>query len=277
MSLNPEFRFSQNNLQDYLDCPRRFELRHILRQAWPALESEPVLEQEQLMAEGRQFHKLIQQFIVGLPAENLEESAVSASLSHWWANFLQSSPLNDLPLKRFVEHYLSCPSGGYRLSAQYDLLAIEPGKRALIFDWKTSARKPGREFLKNRMQTRVYRYLLVEAGAKLNNNLPLIPEKVEMIYWFAEYPNEPERFLYDEKQFAADRAYLSHLIAEIAGQELGQFILTSDEKKCAYCNYRSLCKRREKAGNWNEQEEEPAAVNAPQVDLNFEQIGEVEF
>jgi len=277
MSLNPDFHFSQNSLQDYVDCPRRFELRHIQHLEWPALQSEPVLIQEQLMAQGRQFHKIIQQLLVGLPAEALTENADSANLAQWWDNFIHSNPLIGLPEKRYAEHYLSCPLAGYRLTAQYDLLAVEPGKRTVILDWKTSSRKPRREFLKNRLQTRAYRYLLVEAGTQLNNNQPLLPEQVEMIYWFAEFPGEPEHFLYDQKQYNEDRKFLTDLIVEIAHHKPGQFILTSDEKKCLYCSYRSLCNRGEKAGSWADQEEEPETTSVQTVDLNFEQIGEVEF
>jgi PD-(D/E)XK nuclease superfamily len=277
MSLNPDFHFSQNNLQDYVDCPRRFELRHIQHLEWPALQSEPVLLQEQLMVQGRQFHKMVQQIMVGLPVETLIENVDSANLAQWWDNFMQSNPLIALPGKRYVEHYLSCPLAGYRLTAQYDLLAVEPGKRAVILDWKTSSRKPRREFLKNRLQTRVYRYMLVEAGKQLNDNQPLLPEQVEMTYWFAEFPGEPEHFLYDQKQFYEDRKFLTDLVVEIAHHESGQFILTPDEKKCLYCSYRSLCNRGEKAGNWADQEEEPETTRPLTVDLNFEQIGEVEF
>ncbi|HEX7567322.1 MAG TPA: PD-(D/E)XK nuclease family protein [Anaerolineaceae bacterium] len=277
MSLNPDFHFSQNNLQDYVDCPRRFELRHIQHLEWPALQSEPVLLQEQLMVQGRQFHKMVQQIMVGLPVETLIENVDSANLAQWWDNFMQSNPLIALPGKRYVEHYLSCPLAGYRLTAQYDLLAVEPGKRAVILDWKTSSRKPRREFLKNRLQTRVYRYMLVEAGKQLNDNQPLLPEQVEMTYWFAEFPGEPEHFLYDQKQFYEDRKFLTDLVVEIAHHESGQFILTPDEKKCLYCSYRSLCNRGEKAGNWADQEEESETTRPLTVDLNFEQIGEVEF
>lgn len=277
MSLNPDFHFSQNNLQDYVDCPRRFELRHIQHLEWPALQSEPVLLQEQLMVQGRQFHKMVQQIMVGLPVETLIENVDSANLAQWWDNFMQSNPLIALPGKRYVEHYLSCPLAGYRLTAQYDLLAVEPGKRAVILDWKTSSRKPRREFLKSRLQTRVYRYMLVEAGKQLNDNQPLLPEQVEMTYWFAEFPGEPEHFLYDQKQFYEDRKFLTDLVVEIAHHESGQFILTPDEKKCLYCSYRSLCNRGEKAGNWADLEEEPETTRPLTVDLNFEQIGEVEF
>ena len=40
------FIFSQSSLQYYFDCPRRFQLRYIEHLAWPAVETEPVLENE---------------------------------------------------------------------------------------------------------------------------------------------------------------------------------------------------------------------------------------
>ena len=49
------------------------------------------------------------------------------------------------------------------LICKYDLLAIRDGK-ALIYDWKTFARRPKAEYLAARMQTRVYRSLLIQAG-----------------------------------------------------------------------------------------------------------------
>jgi hypothetical protein len=277
MNLSPEFHFSQNNLQDYVDCPRRFELRYLLRQEWPALQSEPVLEQERRMEEGRLFHKMIQQLIIGLPVDVVGESALSLDLSHWWDNFRSADPLNELPQQKQVEYSLSGALAGYRLTAQYDLLAVDPGKKAVIIDWKTSLKKPARNYLKNRLQTRVYRFLLVEAGQSLNGNQPILPDQVEMVYWFAEYPDEPERFPYDQKQYSADRTYLSGLITEIAGHAPGKFVLTPDEKKCLFCNYRSLCDRGEKAGDWDEVEDEPLPSVGASLDIGFDQIGEVEF
>ena len=45
-SLPEGFRFSQSSLQDYVDCRRRFQLRYLQNLAWPALQSEPALENE---------------------------------------------------------------------------------------------------------------------------------------------------------------------------------------------------------------------------------------
>ncbi len=277
MSLNPDFRFSQNNMQDFLDCPRRFELRYILRQKWPAIQSEPVIEQELLMEEGQQFHQMVQQYVAGLDSGAILDNAASPNLRRWWANLVQYEPFKDLPSQRYAELSLSAPLAGFRLTAQYDFIAIAPGKQAVIIDWKTSAKKPSHNVLSARLQTRVYRYLLVAAGAQLNNNAAIDPRQVEMVYWFPEFPAEPERFSYDKEKFEADRDYLTKLIGDIARLEPGQYYLTPDEMKCRYCVYRSLCNRGEKAGEWKDQEDEDVSTPLIEAGPGFEQIGEIEF
>ncbi len=277
MSLSPDFHFSQKSLQDYLDCPRRFELRYVLRQKWPAIQSEPVIEQENAMEEGQLFHQMVQRLVAGLLPDTILEDTSSPNLNHWWLNLVQNNPLDELPQPRYAEITLSAPLAGFRLTAQYDVLAVDPGKRALILDWKTSAKKTSHHQLSLRMQTRVYRFLLVEAGTFLNNGQPLDPAQVEMIYWFTEFPTAPERYQYDQAQYEADRVYLAKLIDEIARIKPGQFYLTPDVEKCRFCVYRSLCDRGEKAGEWEELEDEEEPTSTGNTDLGFEQIGEIEF
>jgi CRISPR/Cas system-associated exonuclease Cas4 (RecB family) len=275
--LPPYFQFTQSNLQDYVDCPRRFELRYILRQDWPALQTEPELEQEKHMRRGHLFHQLVHQLLIGLPAEQLAEQIDDEDLQRWWESFLKSSPLDGLPSRRLPEFSLSAPFAGFRLLAKYDVLAVEPGKKAVIVDWKTSLHRPARRTLQERMQTRLYPFLLVEAGTRLNDSSPILPEQVEMIYWFPEEPDNPERFTYSTSQYVDERANLEGLIAEIKGHAQGSFILTPNEKLCEYCIYRSLCERGKRAGAFQDQDEETFADTDQPLDLDFEQIGEIEF
>src|SRR5512140_2479670 len=69
--LPASFNFSQSCLQDYSDCPRRFQLRYIEKLAWPAIEVEPILESERRQQAGQQFHRMVQQHLIGLPMEKL--------------------------------------------------------------------------------------------------------------------------------------------------------------------------------------------------------------
>lgn len=264
------FTFSQSSLQDYADCPRRFQLRYIEELAWPAVESEPALENERRQQEGLFFHRLVQQRLVGLPVEKLGLMANSPNLSQWWQNFLDFRGLEDFG-SLYPEMTLSAPLGEHRVMAKYDLIAATPGEKVVIFDWKTYQKRPKDEWMAARLQTRVYRALLVRAGSHLNSGQSLRPEQVEMIYWYANYPQEPSRFSYTASQYKRDWDTLTRLVAEILAQR--DFPLTGDEKRCAYCSYRSYCNRGVKAGTMNGM----AETELMTLDINLEQIQEIEF
>ena len=245
MNLPPSFVFSQSSLSTYAACPRRFQLRYASEGAWPAVPCEPPQAQEHRLDLGRRFHHLIRQHLSGLSPEGLARAVAEedAELRRWWRAYL-AHPIRDLPEDRRTEVTLSAPVGGRRLQATYDLLALA-GDRAVIVDWKTERRRPGREELLRRLQTRVYRHLLVEAGETLVGRR-FAPEQVRMIYWFAETPAQPESLPYDAAQHAEDRRYLSDLTSEIASEAV--FPMTADERLCRMCVYRSLCDRGVTAG-----------------------------
>ena len=283
--LPASFTFSQSSLQDYFDCPRRFQLRYIEHLAWPAVETEPALENERRQQEGQLFHRIVQQHLVGLPTGKLARLANTPDLSRWWENYLgYTFDINDYA--QYTELTLTAPVGTHRLLAKYDLVAIKAGDavpdegKAIIFDWKTYHKRPKDEWMAARMQTRVYRALLIQAAAYLNipsgenHGTPFRPEQVEMIYWYADFPSEPTRFPYSAAQYKRDWDTLTDVVNEIGNHR--HFPLTEDEKKCAYCPYRSYCNRGGKAGTIDESEAEMEAA-ATEFNLNFEQIAEIEF
>jgi hypothetical protein len=269
--LPPFFKFSQSSLQDYVDCPRRFQLRHINHLSWPAVETEPVLENERRLQEGQLFHRMVQQHRVGLPVEKLSRLANTPDLNHWWENYL-GHDFRISNCEQFPELSLTAPVGRHRLLAKYDLIAILPGQKAIIFDWKTYHKRPRDEWMAARMQTRVYRTLLVVAGASLNGGASIQPDQIEMVYWYAEFPSEPIRFPYNSTQYKRDWDTLTGIINEI--DQHPAFPLTEDEQKCAFCLYRSYCNRGGKAGTIDEIDMEAASG---ELNLNFEQIAEIEF
>lgn len=279
LSLPSGFAFSQSSLQDYSDCPRRFQLRYIEQLQWPAVETEPVLENERRQQEGQLFHRLVQQHLIGLPAQKLARLANTPNLSRWWENYLDTKFELSGYAQR-TELTLAAPVGTYRLLAKYDLIAIKPGERAFIYDWKTTHKRPRDEWMAARLQTRVYRAMLVQAGATLNGGNPFPPEQIEMIYWYADYPSEPAHFPCNAAQHTRNWDALTGLINEIGNHR--HFPLTEDEKKCAYCPYRSYCNRGGKAGTMDEMADEVVPVPARETeltgtDINFEQIAEIEF
>jgi CRISPR/Cas system-associated exonuclease Cas4 (RecB family) len=235
------------------------------------VESEPGLENEKHQQEGEYFHRLVQQYLIGISAEQISKLANTPNLERWWANWQDFKNQQELG-KTYSEATLSAPLGKYRLLAKYDLISVKDGK-AKIYDWKTYRKRPRNEWLAARMQTRVYRAVLIQAGAHLNNGLPFEPEQVEMVYWFADFPNDPARFEYTSAQYKRDWDMLLKLAEEV--ESASSYPQTEDRQKCAFCTYRSYCERGIKAGDWNEAETEMQAEEL--FDVNFEQIGEISF
>jgi len=272
MTLPSPFTFSQSSLQDYFDCPRRFQLRYVDRLSYPAVEAEPALENEKRIEQGQLFHRLAQQHFLGLPTDKLARLAASPDLTRWWDNFISAFPRPAALGASYPEAALSAPIGNHRLLAKYDLVAVKDGK-ATIYDWKTYHKRPKNEWMAVRMQTRVYRYLLAVAGVSLNHGESILPENIEMVYWYTDFPAEPVTFAYDAAQLKRDSSALEKLINEIEARS--EFEKTDDEKKCAYCPYRSYCARGAKAGDWRDAESEAEALET--FDINFEQVAEIAF
>ncbi len=285
MTLLPAcFQFSQRNLQDYVDCRRRFQLRYLDQLAWPAIEVEPMIEQERRLQAGAAFHRMVQRYLVGVPAESLSalvesEGQNNRDLKRWWQNFLGFSGI--VPEENvLVEGVLSARIVSYRLLAKYDFICWEVDgavARVTIFDWKTSQQRPPRQWQVERLQTRIYPYLLVQAGPQILGVDKLSPEQVEMVYWFTEFPQEPHRFVYSSEQYQLDHEYLTGLVSEIEGLPEEDYQLTSDESKCKYCTYRSLCDRGITAGLIDPMEADRDSEEDYYLDLDFDQIAEIEF
>jgi len=308
MTLPDNFQFSQSSLQDYIDCQRRFQLRYIQQRTWPALEAEPALDNEIYMQRGSQFHHMAHQFWLGVPAENLVNQVEDDEiLSRWWNNFAQSKDFkgfamhtkqpderNLRSMRYLPEISLSAPIGEFRIMAKYDLLVLQnlgsseddskiqgetkdpPNLSARIYDWKTSRKQPKREWLIHRLQTRVYPYLLAQAGAQLNKGESFNPEQIKMIYWYTDFPDQPAHFPYGHKQFDEDQAYLTRLIGEIKNMGEDDAPLTEDERRCRFCVYRSLCNRGVEAGPLNEMDE-LSEDDGFELELDFDDIAEIEY
>lgn len=273
MDFPQNFAFSQSSLQDYVDCDRRFQLRYLERLAWPAIETEPTLENERRQQAGQLFHRMAQQALVGIPLEKLGKLAASPELEKWWQNFSADYPDIARAAKLYPELTLSAPLGGYRITAKFDLVAVSDAK-ALIYDWKTYHKRPRNETLALRWQTRVYRWLLAEAGKHLNDGQPFAPENIEMVYWFAEFPEDPARFPYNAGQFERDRDGLEKIISEISqAAEYPKVSEGQTEKTCRFCAYRSYCARGDLAGDWRD-----AELNLEDLpEINLDQIEEIEL
>jgi CRISPR/Cas system-associated exonuclease Cas4 (RecB family) len=275
--------YSQASLQDFVDCRRRFQLRYLRRLAWPAMESEPALENERLMQLGAQCHRMIQQYLIGIDPDRLKDMIHDPDLSRWWDHFEGSLESGNLTLLKdhtvhlYPEISLVAPLAGARLSAKCDLVSVSEDGRVVIYDWKTSRKRPERSRLAARLQTRVYPYLLARAGAYLYQGMPINPQAIEMVYWFVDFPDQAELFTYDLEQHLADEQYLSGLIEEIAALEENNFPMTTQIERCRFCVYRSFCERGVEAGSTHDSEVDPNVYERGDIMVDFDQIGEIAF
>ena len=240
MAIPATFTFSQSSLKDYHDCPRRFQLRYLERLAWPAPQSADALECERRLRLGQEFHRLVRQHQAGVPASALTPLAGGdPELARRWAGYLASPYASPPGLVRRAELILSAPLAGYRLEAQYDLLAGTPGGAWLIVDWKTGLERTPRQELERREQTVVYRCLLALAGATLNGGQPIPPQQITMVYWFAAGHRAPEIFAYDAARYDLDLRTLRGWVTEIAARPEGTWPMST--ASCPACVYRSFC------------------------------------
>jgi len=279
MELPENFRFSQSNLQDYVDCPYRFYLRDILKLKWPALVVDDALAFERRGQIGARFHQLLQRYLLGIPearVTDLAEADPAPQISRWWADFL-TFIAPKLEGDKFVEATFSTVLDGHYLLAKYDLVLLNKKGKLDIYDWKTSRRTPRKDWLLSRIQTRLYRLILAEAGAELTGDRPVPPDGLNMHYWFAPQPQTPISLPYSEDAYHSDRDHIKGLIDEITERDQAQFLRTADLDKCRYCSYRSHCDRGDRAGDLEDFEDFESGPEDFELDFEFDQIAEIAF
>lgn len=275
MAIMNNFQFSQASLQDFKDCRRRFYLRYVQKLAWPALEAEPVLENEAWLQQGAEFHRLVHQYLQGVPSEMLSKRISGKNLSSWWENFLMYTPV-EISNQLFPERVLATQLEGHPLIAKFDLVAIEEKTTLVIYDWKTSRHPGSRSKLAQRLQTKVYPYVLAKAGNPFLDGEDISPERIKMVYWYASRPNEPEVFQYRSSIMQLDEEVISQMIMEIDRLSvIEDFPLTEERSLCGHCVYRSLCDRGKKAGDLDAFEDE--ILPGIEETLDFDHIQEIEF
>jgi len=271
MNLPDHFRFSQNSLQDYVDCPRRFELKYLLRQEWPAVISEPIMEFELHQQLGRQFHALVQRHLSGISEKYLEPFQSDLLLERWWKNYLTFIKQYEQN-KCMAEVITTMPFNQYHLTAKFDCLVLGKNHFARIIDWKTSRHRTSSLVLSHKMQSRIYPYVFYKTHLK-----DYSPQQIQLIYWFPEYPSEPEFISYLPAKHTEIENYLQETISEIASLKPGMFPLTETESNCQFCVYRSLCKRGIRAGSEPDEDIDLEVISSELEKLDFNTVEEIQF
>jgi hypothetical protein len=278
MNLPHDFHFTASNLQDYLTCQRRFELKAIQHCQWPALPSQPVQEQEEHMRNGVQFHQFANQFFLGIPIENITELIFNSDIQRWWDHFI--GYFGSSAKEEFIafEHTLAGYINSFPLLAKLDAIR-RVDDQWMIYDWKTGLHLPKQHTMQAKIQSRLYPYMLASFGTGLNKGQKINPQQIQMTYWFPEFPDQPITLQYSAEKYEEDHSYLEAMMTEIVRKNSNEFSLTDNEKNCIYCVYRSLCTRGTSAGDFIniEEEDEGQLLETFLNDTDIDQIQEIAF
>ncbi len=241
------FPLSQTALVHHAACERRFWLRYGERLHWPAPVDERTRAQEKALTRGAYFHSLVDQSAKGMPVSDRVEHLQDPVLKRWWHNF-ENHPVDALSEGTlFTELTLVTRLEGFPLVAQMDRLLVSEKGEAVILDWKTGHRLPQPEILNTHWQTTLYRYVLAEAYGTLpfNWETPLTPEKISMVYWFAEYPLASVYISYTTAAHRDTESHLRSLVRSLKERNTRiAFPKTDVQNTCSRCVYQTFCGRR---------------------------------
>jgi PD-(D/E)XK nuclease superfamily len=168
-------RLSQSNLKLLATCPRKFQHLYLDQYAVPV-----GLEQGARMAEGSQFHLLMQQHALGLPIAPLLEG--NPALKTWFNAFQQSRSTilalgsDEQILWQQSEHLRTMARRDHVLTVVYDWVMLG-ATQGQILDWKTYPKPRSAAKLAVDWQTLLYLYVLAETTT-------VVPEQLSMTYWF---------------------------------------------------------------------------------------------
>lgn len=254
-------------------------MQYLEELSWPAVPSEPIEHFQRLKELGTRYHHLVHQHHTGLEGRILKSSLSDPVLLRWFENYLRHFSQRHFQ-RSYAEISLQVPWEEHHLVAKYDLVAADPSGKLIIVDWKTTRRLPDRTWLSSRMQTLLYPYILARSGQQLFPDHETAPDRIEMVYWFPDHPEQLQVFPYDRESFHAAEEELTRLIQRIhaASCQDDGFPKTSHLDRCRFCAFRSYCDRGGTAGPLEEHLDlELGEESQDWEGLDFGQIGEIEF
>lgn len=234
--LSRDFTFTASNLQTFRTCKYKFYLRYIQHVPWPAQITLDSIQFEADREAGVRFHQLLHQYYLGFNPEQLmlvAENDPDPRIATWFRTFLRS-PYSQLQGDLQPEKSLHCTIDRYRCMAKFDLLHIEPNQLT-IYDWKTSKKPPLIIALKETIQTKLYPLVLrrTQFGSR----------PIQFVYWELNQPDSPFILNITADDLLKVENEITTLCDEVTMLDKLEFVKTVEIKRCAYCEYRSLCDR----------------------------------
>jgi len=263
--------YSASKLQDFLDCERKFELKHLLRRECPAIISEPAHLVETRAELGRRFHFLTHQLFCGVPASAIFTQIKDDTLKSWFDAFLNFFPsLKGKP--RFSEFLLLSRINNRSIITVFDFMQLSDNKFIQIFDWKTGPYLPSQKSAAKKIQTILYPIAVWISKENLfSHDGSRLQPLVKMCYWYPQFPDGTIEFVADQEKIQNNIDHIGQLIERIESTKIGAFRQTDNIKQCGYCLYRSICDRGKIAGKMEFKDSEDSGV----FEVDFDQLTEI--
>lgn len=135
------FEFSQNALNTFRSCPKKFGYKYIQGLNWKKEDDE---EYYRSMKYGLEFHLMCERYFSGIPVGKFTGSKEYEKFDQWLEKVKKAVPIYE-DREYLPEYGLSIKiDEESRLTAKYDLAVIyrENGQLSIdIWDWKTENRK----------------------------------------------------------------------------------------------------------------------------------------
>ncbi len=233
-------RLSQGQLNLLETCPRKFQHSYLEQLGAP----NSIEQQARLMA-GSQFHKLMQQWEMGLSIEAFLQE--DAQLCQWFYAFIEAAP-SIVALEnhtfRQSEHLRLLEFNGHVITVVYDLLILTE-QEGQILDWKTYPKPLRSDRIAQSWQTRLYPFVLAESS-------DYAPEQISMTYWFFQAKGDAQslRLPYSRTKHEETRQVLDRQLIDLNGWldryiTKGEFFPQVPEttQHCAECGFSIRCQR----------------------------------
>jgi CRISPR/Cas system-associated exonuclease Cas4 (RecB family) len=235
-----ERRLTPTKLRDWLECPRRFHYRYLLKIGREGEEKEKAagtLIHEALEAAARAksgFSSAEEYF--GFVVDHLYRN-VNGVLQKFDISLLWEERLRDfcrLDFERLagseqaaVEEWRSVEFGGFMLSAKIDRVDVTDREVRLI-DYKTS-----RNLDRTLRDENDYQLLFYRLWAESE-----FPDRRIDAFYADLYRGREER-----RDLEGERARLQKVLEEIGGRAEVSYTMTQEREKCTHCPYRHACGR----------------------------------
>lgn len=228
--------FSQAALMAYQTCPLKFRYHYLDGLNWLAARQHDNQVERML---GEHFHVLAQRYFQGVGLAELRRVIPPGPLSGWLDKLQVRFPLQQA-VAYYPEQEIRVELNKTRLTAKYDLLAVYPDGRIIIYDWKTRTTP----FVKGirSLQAQVYAMVLC-AAAPFGT---IRPEAITMIFWNPRFPGDEQVWSYNESLYRQDQAELTGLISQITHMAYENFPGIKSEdgtilQPCQQCDYANIC------------------------------------